>query len=132
MGLPSEDRPTGAANGSNSDYPTDQREPVANGQGHRRQKSGGAEPGNVSAQQERVDRIMEGGSEQQVVERARGNPRRPSGTTKEPKEQRICGKCGNHLTGQFVRALGGTYHLECFTCHVSAAFTQTRVRPLLT
>lgn len=60
---------------------------------------------------------MEGGSEQQVVERARGNPRRPSGTTKEPKEQRVCGKCGNHLTGQFVRALGGTYHLECFTCH---------------
>ncbi|KAK3111990.1 Rho-type GTPase activating protein Rga1 [Teratosphaeriaceae sp. CCFEE 6253] len=31
--------------------------------------------------------------------------------------QRMCGKCGRSLTGQFVRALGDTYHLECFTCH---------------
>jgi hypothetical protein len=37
--------------------------------------------------------------------------RRPSGS-------RICGKCGGNLTGQFVRALENTYHLECFTCHV--------------
>lgn len=38
-----------------------------------------------------------------------------------PKPKRtgkICAKCGDGLTGQFVRALGGTYHLECFTCHV--------------
>lgn len=31
---------------------------------------------------------------------------------------RICGKCGEPLTGQFVRALGGTFHLECFKCRV--------------
>ena len=31
---------------------------------------------------------------------------------------RICKKCGEALTGQFVRALGGTYHLECFLCQV--------------
>ncbi|KAF1989725.1 RhoGAP-domain-containing protein [Aulographum hederae CBS 113979] len=36
--------------------------------------------------------------------------RRPSGS-------RLCGKCGENLTGQFVRALGDTYHLNCFTCH---------------
>lgn len=39
----------------------------------------------------------------------------------QPKPKRsgkICGKCGEGLTGQFVRALGDTYHLECFTCHV--------------
>lgn len=29
---------------------------------------------------------------------------------------RICRKCGQQLDGQFVRALGGTYHLECFRC----------------
>ena len=29
---------------------------------------------------------------------------------------RICKKCGEALTGQFVRALGGTYHLDCFKC----------------
>ncbi|KAF2750572.1 RhoGAP-domain-containing protein [Sporormia fimetaria CBS 119925] len=35
----------------------------------------------------------------------------------KPKRSKMCGKCGEGLTGQFVRALGGTYHLECFTCH---------------
>lgn len=38
--------------------------------------------------------------------------RRPSGA------KRICGKCGGSLSGQFVRALDDTFHLECFTCHV--------------
>lgn len=32
---------------------------------------------------------------------------------------RICKKCGEPLTGQFVRALGGTFHLDCFRCRVS-------------
>ncbi len=45
--------------------------------------------------------------------RLRGAARRNSGT------KRICAKCGGTLTGQFVRALDNTYHLECFTCHVS-------------
>ena len=46
---------------------------------------------------------------QSLRERSRGR----TGTT------RVCGKCGGHLSGQFVRALGDTYHLECFTCNVS-------------
>ncbi|OAP63252.1 hypothetical protein AYL99_02479 [Fonsecaea erecta] len=29
---------------------------------------------------------------------------------------RQCRKCGEPLTGQFVRALGGTFHLDCFKC----------------
>lgn len=37
---------------------------------------------------------------------------------KPKRSGKICGKCGDGLTGQFVRALGDTYHLECFTCHV--------------
>jgi hypothetical protein len=37
--------------------------------------------------------------------------RRPSGS-------RVCGKCGEPLAGQFVRALDNTFHLECFTCQV--------------
>jgi hypothetical protein len=31
---------------------------------------------------------------------------------------RVCKKCGEPLTGQFVRALGGTFHLDCFRCRV--------------
>ncbi|EMD62793.1 hypothetical protein GGP41_003145 [Bipolaris sorokiniana] len=37
--------------------------------------------------------------------------------SKPKRSGKICGKCGEGLTGQFVRALGDTYHLECFTCH---------------
>lgn len=49
-------------------------------------------------------------------DRPRGaGSRRPSG------QQKVCGQCGRHLTGQFVRALGDTFHLECFTCHVRQA-----------
>ncbi|KAL1882724.1 hypothetical protein VTK73DRAFT_1244 [Phialemonium thermophilum] len=29
---------------------------------------------------------------------------------------RVCKKCGEPLTGQFVRALDGTFHLDCFKC----------------
>ncbi|PHH69315.1 hypothetical protein CDD80_6833 [Ophiocordyceps camponoti-rufipedis] len=38
------------------------------------------------------------------------NGRNASGQT------RTCNKCGEPLTGQFVRALDGTFHLDCFKC----------------
>jgi hypothetical protein len=41
------------------------------------------------------------------------NGRTASGQT------RVCRKCGESLTGQFVRALDGTFHLDCFRCKVS-------------
>lgn len=46
-------------------------------------------------------------------------------TREKPRgRSKICGKCGEGLTGQFVRALGDTYHLECFTCHVRTHWLQ--------
>ena len=47
----------------------------------------------------------------------------PVGTAAGPpaatkSTSRICKKCGESLTGQFVRALGGTFHLDCFLCRV--------------
>lgn len=48
-----------------------------------------------------------------AVNKDKSQKRKPSG------QSRICGKCGQQLLGQFVRALGDTYHLECFTCNVS-------------
>ena len=52
-----------------------------------------------------------------VRERSRTNGHseaHPSGT------MRICTKCGEPLLGQFVRALDGMFHLQCFKCRVSA------------
>ena len=43
----------------------------------------------------------------------------PTALTSTAKStSRICKKCGESLTGQFVRALGGTFHLDCFLCRV--------------
>ncbi|KAI1208830.1 RhoGAP-domain-containing protein [Annulohypoxylon truncatum] len=55
---------------------------------------------------------------------ARSDPR-PSGERDRSRgrggrtasgHMRVCAKCGESLTGQFVRALEGTYHLDCFKC----------------
>ncbi|KAJ2982295.1 hypothetical protein NUW58_g6475 [Xylaria curta] len=57
---------------------------------------------------------------------AHGDPRRRSGERSRSRVRngrsgsgslRTCAKCGEPLTGQFVRALEATFHLECFKCH---------------
>lgn len=60
--------------------------------------------------------------------RHRGGKRTGSG------QLRLCKKCGEPLTGQFVRALGGTFHLDCFKCKVSSPIPNCvqAVRNLLT
>lgn len=40
---------------------------------------------------------------------------------------RICKKCGEPLTGQFVRALGGTFHLGCFRCRVGLSYIRLQI-----
>ena len=53
----------------------------------------------------------------------------------QPREKsrgrsKVCGKCGEPLTGQFVRALGDTYHLECFTCHDCGKIVASKFFPV--
>lgn len=76
-----------------------------------------APPGNNSnaslaphTTQDRAQRSMDE-SDDGSKPRSKSKGRRPSG------QQKMCGKCHQPLLGQFVRALGDTYHLECFTCH---------------
>ena len=54
-------------------------------------------------------------SSKDLAIRDKPQPRPPGGKS---SSQRICMKCNQPLTGQFVRAIGGTYHLECFKCQV--------------
>ena len=49
----------------------------------------------------------------------REKPRVNSNVEGRKAAQRTCKKCGEPLTGQFVRALDGTFHLDCFRCQVS-------------
>lgn len=63
----------------------------------------------------------------QAGHRDRSTPRDRSRVNGRPNKSpggssRLCQKCGESLTGQFVRALGGTFHLECFKCEVSCFF----------
>ncbi|PSN59542.1 RhoGAP-domain-containing protein [Corynespora cassiicola Philippines] len=54
----------------------------------------------------------------------------PPALPKPKKSGKICGKCGEGLTGQFVRALGDTYHLECFTCHDCGKIVASKFFPV--
>jgi LIM domain len=47
--------------------------------------------------------------------------KKQAGGSRKPSGSRVCAKCGKSLSGQFVRALDATYHLECFTCHVNCS-----------
>jgi len=53
-----------------------------------------------------------------IRERSRNNGT-PGGGKSSHSGPRLCKKCNETLTGQFVRALGGTFHLDCFRCRVS-------------
>lgn len=116
MALPPSDRPPGAAKQAYHDddgqFAQHDHSPVANGRTDLSTRPHEQENAAALAPQDRsrpsVEATNEGGSK----DRSKSNGRRPSG------QQRSCGKCQRHLTGQFVRALGDTYHLECFTCHV--------------
>ncbi|KAA8894128.1 hypothetical protein FN846DRAFT_786943 [Sphaerosporella brunnea] len=47
-----------------------------------------------------------------------------------PKQTRTCQKCQAPLTGQFVRALGGTFHLDCFKCRDCGAIVASKFFPV--
>ncbi|WFC97008.1 Rho-type GTPase activating protein Rga1 [Malassezia brasiliensis] len=42
--------------------------------------------------------------------------RRSEDDTTQPRRDQVCAACARPMTGQFVRALGGVYHLDCFRC----------------
>ena len=48
--------------------------------------------------------------------RSRSRTNGSAGAKSSSGQVRTCKKCGEGLTGQFVRALGGTFHLDCFKC----------------
>ncbi|KAH8676327.1 RhoGAP domain-containing protein [Xylariales sp. PMI_506] len=55
--------------------------------------------------------------------RSRGRGRAASG------QVRTCHKCGEPLTGQFVRALDGTFHLDCFKCRDCGTIVASKFFP---
>lgn len=66
------------------------------------------------------NRSREGGPGKRSGERNRSRTK-PNGRTASG-QLRLCKKCNEPLTGQFVRALEGTFHLDCFRCRVRVHF----------
>ncbi|KAJ3374159.1 hypothetical protein GGF31_008376 [Allomyces arbusculus] len=56
-------------------------------------------------------------------------PITPPTTMRAPK---LCTACGLPMTGQFVRALGGTFHLDCFKCVDCGKCVASRFFPVQT
>lgn len=62
-------------------------------------------------------------------ERDEGKGRSRSRTNSN-KGHRTCRKCAEPLTGQFVRALGGTFHLDCFKCRDCGQIVASKFFPV--
>lgn len=79
-------------------------------------------PNGSSPADGRNGRSRDATQELPVRERSRNNGAHGGGKSSH-SGPRLCKKCGESLTGQFVRALGGTFHLDCFRCRVSKSST---------
>ncbi|MCJ1378448.1 hypothetical protein MMC17_001547 [Xylographa soralifera] len=60
----------------------------------------------------------------------REKPRVNSNVEGKKVAQRTCKKCGELLTGQFVRALDGTFHLDCFRCQDCGQIVASKFFPV--
>ncbi|PNS15876.1 Rho-type GTPase-activating protein 1 [Sphaceloma murrayae] len=102
-------------------YPPLQANGAANGGRHRRQQSYDT-PQRPDGANRRPSKDDAGNAVSPTRERAHRS--RPSG------QSRTCGRCEKQLLGQFVRALGGTYHLECFTCQDCGKIVASKFFPV--
>ncbi|QIW96957.1 hypothetical protein AMS68_002475 [Peltaster fructicola] len=131
VGLPSEERPPGASNDGayhnermNGSHGNEQ---VTAWQGLARHNGEGESDTGERARPSTDLRRPSGGLSGAQQQPQQQQQRRPSGGQ---QQQRLCGKCGRNLTGQFVRALGDTYHLECFTCHDCGKIVASKFFPV--
>ncbi|KAK6584824.1 hypothetical protein PZA11_003048 [Diplocarpon coronariae] len=77
------------------------------------------------------ERNREGALAKTGEERQRSRTRRHERNGRTPSGQlRLCKKCGEPLTGQFVRALEGTWHLDCFRCRDCGEIVASKFFPV--
>ncbi|KAF2257854.1 rho-type GTPase-activating protein-like protein [Lojkania enalia] len=124
MGTPVEGRPSLEGQGSSQQYGYD---PRVNGLARQPTDPLSAPPPQDLSSQKRVDHLARSHSDphRDLSNPAPQNEPKPGG-----RRSKICGKCGESLTGQFVRALGDTYHLECFTCHDCGKIVASKFFPV--
>ncbi|KAI9811421.1 MAG: hypothetical protein M1832_000890 [Thelocarpon impressellum] len=62
--------------------------------------------------------------------RDKSRSNRPGGGRSASGTLRTCKKCMEPLTGQFVRALGGTFHLDCYKCRDCGQIVASKFFPV--
>ncbi|KAL9616062.1 MAG: hypothetical protein Q9160_009033, partial [Pyrenula sp. 1 TL-2023] len=73
------------------------------------------------------ERVTSGSAD--VRDPGKVSPVQPPKSTRV-KSTRTCGKCQEVLDGRFVRALDGTFHLECFTCQDCGVIVASKFFPV--
>ncbi|KAH8593548.1 hypothetical protein B0O99DRAFT_688384 [Bisporella sp. PMI_857] len=107
----------------------DQRLPRPNGAFTSENRSAASPSGSAGGREQERDWDRETDPQRQSEDRTRSRSRTRNGraSTGQP---RVCKKCGEALTGQFVRALGGTYHLDCFRCRDCGSIVASKFFPV--
>ena len=76
-------------------------------------------PRNPPREMDQSDRATYGDGNSEAPDSVRSMSRSRTKASKAGSGQiRMCKACDQPLEGQFVRALGGTFHLACFKCQV--------------
>lgn len=78
----------------------------------------------------RSGRAREKAVEKRSGDRSRSGTNGSGGHKSSNGQLRTCKKCGEGLTGQFVRALGGTFHLDCFKCQDCGQIVASKFFPV--
>jgi hypothetical protein len=78
----------------------------------------------------RSGRARDKSGEKKPSDRSRSRTNGSTGHKSSNGQLRICKKCGEGLTGQFVRALGGTFHLDCFKCQDCGQIVASKFFPV--
>lgn len=68
--------------------------------------------------------------EKKPGDRSRSRTNGSMGQKSSNGQLRTCKKCGEGLAGQFVRALGGTFHLDCFKCQDCGQIVASKFFPV--
>ncbi|ANB14681.1 Lrg1p [Sugiyamaella lignohabitans] len=110
-------------NSNNTDHVYDSNEPSSSNNSNNNNHNNGALPDTNSNNRVYTTNSVYGANSSLSALNTSGLPNNNSTSSitspispSKPARSKTCRKCGDPISGQFVRALDAAYHIECFTC----------------